>query len=98
MFQWTQAFCSVDISGRPFIFFGADFARDKVGELDVELIEEFFTAFANSARVTLHMEIIRGKNTHHMIEALFKALGRALRKAVAFDPKEKGVPSTKGVL
>ena len=91
------AFCSVDISGRPFIFFEADFLRDKVGEFDVELVEEFFTAFANSARITLHMEIIRGKNTHHMIEALFKAFGRALKEVVAFDPREK-VPSTKGVL
>lgn len=92
------AFCSVDISGRPFIFFEAEFNRDKVGEFDVELVEEFFISFASMARITLHLETIRGQNTHHMIEALFKAFGRALREAVAFDPREKGVPSTKGVL
>lgn len=92
------AFCSVDVSGRPFIFFKAEFNRDKVGEFDVELIEEFFIAFASTARITLHLEIIRGQNTHHMIEALFKAFGRALKEAVDFDPREKGVPSTKGVL
>jgi imidazoleglycerol-phosphate dehydratase len=92
------AFCSVDISGRPFIFFEAEFNRDKVGEFDVELVEEFFISFASRARITLHLETIRGQNTHHMIEALFKAFGRALKEAVAFDPREKGVPSTKGVL
>ena len=92
------AFCSVDISGRPFIFFEAEFNRDKVGEFDVELVEEFFISFASMARITLHLETIRGQNTHHMIEALFKAFGRALKEAVAFDPREKGVPSTKGVL
>jgi imidazoleglycerol-phosphate dehydratase len=92
------AFCSVDLSGRPFIFFEAKFNRDKVGEFDVELVEEFFIAFASSARITLHLETIRGNNTHHMIEALFKAFSRALKEAVAFDPREKGVPSTKGVL
>ncbi|HHX23848.1 MAG TPA: imidazoleglycerol-phosphate dehydratase HisB [Thermoanaerobacterales bacterium] len=92
------AFCSVDISGRPYLFFDASFNKDKVGEFDVELVEEFFTAFASSARITLHLEMIRGKNTHHIIEALFKAFGRALRQAVSIDSREKGVPSTKGVL
>ncbi|MGI6424427.1 MAG: imidazoleglycerol-phosphate dehydratase HisB [Tepidanaerobacteraceae bacterium] len=92
------AFCSVDISGRPYLFFDASFNKDKVGEFDVELVEEFFTAFASSARITLHLEMIRGKNTHHIIEALFKAFGRALRQAVSMDSREKGVPSTKGVL
>ena len=92
------AFCSVDISGRPYIYFDAEFSRDKVGEFDVELVKEFFVAFANNARITIHLEVVRGENTHHMIEALFKAFGRALREAVAFDPREKGVPSTKGVL
>lgn len=92
------AFCSVDISGRPYIYFDAEFSRDKVGEFDVELVKEFFVAFANNARITIHLEVVRGENTHHMIETLFKAFGRALREAVAFDPREKGVPSTKGVL
>ena len=88
----------MDVSGRPFIFFKAEFNRDKVGKFDVELIEEFLSLFASTARITLHLEIIRGQNTHHMIEALFKAFGRALKEAVDFDPREKGVPSTKGVL
>jgi len=92
------AFCSVDISGRPYTYYDAKFRYDKVGEFDVELIKEFFIAFANNARITVHLEIIRGENTHHIIEALFKAFGRALREAVAIDPKEKGIPSTKGLL
>jgi len=94
----SLAFCSVDLSGRPYIFFDAEFSRDKVGEFDVELVKEFFLAFANNACITIHLETIRGENTHHIIEALFKAFGRALREAVAFDPREKGVPSTKGIL
>ncbi len=92
------AFCAVDISGRPFIVFDSVFGRDKVGDFDVELVEEFFRAFASSARITLHLEAIRGQNTHHIIEALFKAFGRALKEAAAVDPREKGIPSTKGVL
>lgn len=92
------AFCAVDISGRPFLFFNADFSKDKVGDFDVELVEEFFRAFASSACITLHLDAIRGQNTHHIIEALFKAFGRALKDAVRVDPREKGVPSTKGVL
>ncbi len=64
----------------------------------MELVEEFFRAFASSARITLHLEAIRGQNTHHIIEALFKAFGRALKEAAAVDPREKGIPSTKGVL
>ncbi len=92
------AFCAVDISGRPFLFFNADFSKDKVGDFDVELVEEFFRAFASNACITLHLDAIRGQNTHHMVEALFKAFGRALKDAVRVDPREKGVPSTKGVL
>lgn len=91
-------FCTIDISGRPYLYFKADFKRDKVGDFDVELAEEFFRAFVNNARLTMHIENLRGENTHHMIEALFKACGRCLREAVAFDPREKGIPSTKGIL
>jgi len=92
------AFCSVDLSGRPYIYFDAKFRSDRVGEFDAELVKEFFVAFVSNARTTVHLEVIRGENTHHMIEALFKAFGRALREAVALDPREKGVPSTKGIL
>jgi len=94
----SLAFCSIDISGRPFLYFKADFTKDKVGDFDVELAEEFFRGFVNNARLTMHIEVIRGENTHHMIEALFKAFARSLRIAVALDSKEKGIPSTKGIL
>lgn len=88
----------VDISGRPYLFFRANFSKDKVGDFDVELVKEFFEAFVNSAKITLHMEVIRGHNSHHMIESLFKSFARALREATSFDNREKGIPSTKGVL
>ncbi|HHW04096.1 MAG TPA: imidazoleglycerol-phosphate dehydratase HisB [Thermoanaerobacterales bacterium] len=94
----SLGFSAVDISGRPYLFFRADFLKNKVGEFDVELVEEFFRAFVNSAKITLHAEVIRGSNTHHMIESVFKAFARALREAVSFDEREKGVPSTKGIL
>lgn len=94
----SLGFSAVDISGRPYVFFKADFPKDKVGEFDVELVEEFFRAFANSAKITLHLEVIRGNNTHHMIESIFKSFARALREAASFDEREKGIPSTKGIL
>lgn len=94
----SLGFSAVDISGRPYLFFMADFLKDKVGEFDVELVEEFFKAFVNSAKITLHIEVIRGWNTHHMIESIFKSFARSLREAVSFDEREKGIPSTKGIL
>jgi len=94
----SLGFSAVDISGRPYLFFRADFLKDKVGEFDVELVEEFFRAFVNSAKITLHLEVIRGQNTHHMIESIFKSFARSLREAVSFDEREKGIPSTKGIL
>lgn len=87
---------AVDFSGRPFLVFEADFATERVGEFDVELVEEFFRALAVNSRTTMHIELRRGKNTHHGIEAIFKAAGRALRAAVTLDPRVQGVPSTKG--
>lgn len=96
-----EALCEavVDLSGRPFLTFEATFDRDRIGELDTELVEEFFRAFAMSAMLTLHLNQRAGKNCHHIAEAAFKALARALRMAVESDPRALGaIPSTKGVL
>ncbi len=91
--------CAVDISGRPFLAWSVPFARDKVGEMDTELFEEFFRAFAFNAGITLHMTLKAGTNAHHVAEACFKAAARALRQAVEPDPRAGGaIPSTKGVL
>jgi imidazoleglycerol-phosphate dehydratase len=93
------AIIAVDISGRPFLVFEAPLAAGKIGSFDTELVREWFQAFAMSARITLHAQAPRGANKHHIAEALFKALARALRRAVAIDPREEGrVPSTKGTL
>jgi imidazoleglycerol-phosphate dehydratase len=90
---------AIDISGRPFLAWSVSFARDKVGEMDTELFEEFFRAFAMNAGITLHVTQKAGTNAHHVAEACFKALARALRVAVEMDPRTAGViPSTKGVL
>lgn len=94
----ARASCTIDISGRPFTLFVAELPPGATGGFDHELTEEFFRAFANSAKLTLHLEVQAGTNAHHMIEALFKAFARALRQAVALDPTESGVPSTKGTL
>ena len=95
----ARASCAIDISGRPFVAFDAGaLPPGATGGFDHELTEEFFRAVANGARLTLHLEIEAGTNAHHMIEAAFKAFARALRAAVAVDPTESGVPSTKGTL
>lgn len=94
----ARAMCTIDISGRPFTLFEAELPPGSTGGFDHELTEEFFRALANSAKLTLHLEVQRGTNAHHMIEAAFKAFARALRQAVALDPTESGVPSTKGTL
>lgn len=89
----------LDFSGRPGLSFQCDFVRDKVGQFDVELTQEFFQGFASNARATLHVDNLRGVNEHHKIESMFKAFGRALRMAVAADERTAGViPSTKGAL
>lgn len=91
--------CAVDISGRPFLAWSVPFARDKVGEMDTELFEEFFRALAFNAGITLHMTLKAGTNAHHVAEACFKAAARALRQATEPDPRALGaIPSTKGVL
>ncbi|BAQ13516.1 putative imidazoleglycerol-phosphate dehydratase [Clostridium botulinum] len=89
---------SIDISGRPYIVCDFNFTVDKLGEMDTELVEEFLRALAFNAGITLHVRVLYGKNNHHMIEAVFKALGRALREAVDRDEKINGVMSTKGTL
>jgi imidazoleglycerol-phosphate dehydratase len=90
---------AVDISGRPFLVFKATFARDKIGTFDTELVKEWFQAFAMNAGITLHVETLYGTNDHHISESCFKGLARALRAAVAIDPRAKDeVPSTKGSL
>jgi imidazoleglycerol-phosphate dehydratase len=94
----ARASCTIDISGRPFTLFSADLPPGATGGFDHELTEEFFRALANAAKLTLHLEVQAGTNAHHMIEAAFKAFARALREAVAIDPTETGVPSTKGTL
>jgi imidazoleglycerol-phosphate dehydratase len=91
--------CAIDISGRPFLAWSVPFARDKVGEMDTELFEEFFRALAVNAGITLHMTLKAGTNAHHVAEACFKAAARALRAATEPDPRAGGaIPSTKGVL
>jgi imidazoleglycerol-phosphate dehydratase len=90
---------AIDISGRPFLVFKAEFARDKVGQFDTELVQEWFQAFAMNAGITLHAECLYGSNDHHIAESCFKGLARALRAAIAIDPRAKDeVPSTKGSL
>jgi imidazoleglycerol-phosphate dehydratase len=94
----SLAECAIDISGRPFCDFDADLPIVSIAGFDSELAEEFFRAVANNAKLTLHIWVRSGTNAHHMIEASFKAFARALRVAVAIDPEESGVPSTKGTL
>lgn len=90
---------AVDLSGRPYLAFtGFTFDVPAVGGFDTPLAEEFFRALASEARCNLHLRCLAAGNAHHMIEAAFKAVGRALREAVSLDPRVKGVPSTKGVL
>jgi imidazoleglycerol-phosphate dehydratase len=94
----ARAACSIDISGRGLCVFEADLASGAIGNFDHELAEEFFRAFASNAKLTVHLTVEAGTNAHHVIEAMFKALARALRTATALDPDEQGVPSTKGTL
>jgi imidazoleglycerol-phosphate dehydratase len=90
---------AIDISGRPFLVFRSEFANAKIGTFDVQLVREWFQAFAMNAGVTLHVETLYGDNDHHIAESCFKGLARALRVAVAIDPRTAGeVPSTKGRL
>lgn len=89
---------SLDISGRAYFVYHVEDLKDKVGNFDTELVEEFFQAFVSNAKVTLHINLAYGKNTHHMIESIFKGFGRVLDQATQKNPRIKGVPSTKGSL
>ncbi|MDQ6975625.1 MAG: imidazoleglycerol-phosphate dehydratase HisB [Mariprofundaceae bacterium] len=88
----------LDFSGRPGLTYNVKFPKDTVGRFDLDLFREFFQAVSNHARMTLHIDQIRGENAHHMIESIFKAFGRALRMGLAYDGRQQGVPSTKGSL
>ncbi|PLW76241.1 imidazoleglycerol-phosphate dehydratase HisB [Cohaesibacter celericrescens] len=95
----TMTRAAVDVSGRPFFVWDVTFTRDKVGDFDTELFEEFFNAFAINAGITLHIANLYGTNNHHIAESCFKAVARALRQAVELDPRQADrVPSTKGTL
>ena len=90
---------AVDVSGRPYLIWKVAFSQSKVGEMDTELFREFFQAFAQNAGITLHVECLYGDNNHHIAETCFKGLARALREAIAIDPRQAGrVTSTKGSL
>ncbi len=93
----SLALVAIDISGRDGLHFNATFPTPKVGEFDTELVEEFFTGFARGSSITLHVMLLQGGNTHHSIEAIFKAFGKALARAVEKSGPDK-VPSTKGVI
>ena len=94
----SRASCAIDISGRGLCSFEATLPPGAIGNFDHELTEEFFRALATNAKLTLHVVVEAGSNVHHVIEAAFKATAQALRAAVALDPAEQGVPSTKGTL
>jgi imidazoleglycerol-phosphate dehydratase len=95
----TLSRCAIDISGRPFLVWRSAFSQSRLGELDTELIEHFFHSVAGSAGITLHIETLYGRNNHHIVESVFKAFARALRIAIAIDPrKSDAIPSTKGTL
>ena len=89
---------SIDISGRAFLVFNVNAPAKRIKKFDVQLVEEFMRAFVNNSSITLHVNLMYGKNTHHIYESIFKALGKALDEAVAIDARQKAIPSTKGIL
>ena len=94
----TLALCAIDLSGRPYLNYDASFTTERIGEMDTEMIREFFYAVSYSAAMNLHLKILDGINNHHMAEALFKVFGKALDMAVMEEPRMKDVWSTKGTL
>ncbi len=94
----TLARVVADLSGRPYLIYNVKVKRERVGKLDAELIEEFWKAFVTHSRTNLHIELLYGRNAHHIFEAIFKAAARALSMASRINPRVQGVPSTKGVL
>jgi len=94
----TLASVALDLSMRPCLVYHMKLKRYRIGNFDLELVEEFLRALANRAKMTLHINLLYGRNSHHMVESVFKGLGRALREAVSLDERVMGVPSSKGVL
>lgn len=94
----TLVLCSMDISGRPYLYFDIPFSTERVGSFDTEMVKEFFYAVSYSCGMNLHFKYFHGSNNHHLIEAAFKAFARALDEATAIDPRIDGVLSTKGTL
>ena len=94
----TLVLCAVDLSGRPYLSFDAEFTTDRVGYMDTEMVKEFFYAISFSAGMNLHLKVITGGNNHHMIEAMFKAFAKALDEATIIDPRITDILSTKGSL
>ncbi|GIW46890.1 MAG: imidazoleglycerol-phosphate dehydratase [Deltaproteobacteria bacterium] len=97
-FDETLVFAAVDLSGRPYFVYRVSIPKGKIGSFDVELAEEFFKSLSNALRCNLHIELKYGENLHHIVEAMFKAVGRALDKASRIDPRSEEIPSTKGML
>ncbi|MBU0590681.1 imidazoleglycerol-phosphate dehydratase HisB [Candidatus Micrarchaeota archaeon] len=89
---------AIDLGGRPFLQFEADFSREKVGEMSTELVYDFFDAFCRGCKANISIRLLAGRNDHHKIESIFKAFARAMRMACELDPRQKRIPSTKGVL
>lgn len=89
---------SLDVSGRPYLYFDVQYTGERVGGFDVELVEEFFRAVCNNGGLTLHVKLMHGRNNHHIIESIFKGFGRALDRATSVDDRVAGVLSTKGIL
>ena len=94
----TLVLCAIDLSGRPYLVFDADFTSERVGDMDTEMVKEFFYAVSYTAGMNLHIKVLEGGNQHHMIEAMFKSFARALDEAVSYDHRIKDVLSTKGSL
>lgn len=94
----TLVLCAIDLSGRPYLVFDGEFTTERVGDMDTEMVKEFFYAVSYSAGMNLHIKVLSGGNNHHMIEAMFKALARALDEATMFDARITDVLSTKGSL
>jgi imidazoleglycerol-phosphate dehydratase len=94
----TLVSVALDFSMRPCLVFQMKLRRSRIGTFDLELVEEFFKALCNHARITLHINLLYGRNSHHMVEAVFKGVGRALREAASFDERASQIPSTKGIL
>ena len=92
------ATCAIDLGGRAYLVYDAEFPAEQVGEFDIELVREFLIAVTNNLRMNLHVRVPYGANTHHIAEGIFKSLARALRQAVEIDPRATGIPSTKGTL